>query len=125
MKIGTMLKKIFELKEGIKILEGQVKTKIEEAKSAIVSGGEVDDKGNFVIEDSGYKGLVVKSIELNQEEAVNFIKNHYPERKDDLIKVVEKTSVELLSKVMSKEEIESCDFSNEILSLRVKKEDNE
>ena len=121
MRIGTMLKKIFELKEGIKVLESNVKTKIEEAKSAVVSGGQQDDKGNFVIEDGGYKGLVVKSIELDQEEAVSYIKKHYPERTNDLIKVVEKTSVELLSKVMSKEEIASSDLGSEVLSLRVTK----
>lgn len=118
--IGRMLKKIFELKESIKILDANVKTKVDEAKSLIVSADNQDDKGNYFLEEDGYKGLVVKNIELDQEAAIDYIKRHYPDR-DDLIKVVEKTSVELLSKVMGKEEIMRLGFGGEVLSLRVTK----
>lgn len=112
---SAKMNKVLEMKTLIKKMEDKLKPMIEELKKIVLVEGTRDDKGNWILENGKSKALVTTTLKVS-DSAVPYLKDAC---REDLIKVKEYTTVDMLKQIMGEEDMTTNALASYTYSLRV------
>ncbi len=113
--VSTKLQKVLEMKTLIKELESELKPLIEDVKSAVLQEGMQDKQGNWILEDSSNRAMVVSSIRVS-DLAVPYLEHI---KRPDLIATKSLTTFDLLLRAIPESLMIKEGLASYLYTLRV------